>query len=257
MRVKLSSFYFLIVLVFSLSQSTKSFAQISLRDSIVQFSILKVNYSLQVPFGDVAKRFGVNSTLGLGYEFKTKTNWFVGVSVASLFGNNVKEDSVLRNISTSNGYVTNEFGEYARINMSQRGMVWGVHVSKLFPVIGPNKNSGITTTLGVGAMYHYIKIAVSGDNAPQLRGDYLRGYDRMTGGWYLEQFVGYTHLGNNKRYNYYIGIQVVEGFTKSLRTVDYDTGTTDTSNRLDIFTGIKLGWMIPFYKRLPKEYYFN
>lgn len=257
MRVKFCFYKLLLIGVFCSQINANSFGQISLRDSIVQFSILKVNYSLQFPFGVMADRFGVNSALGLGYEFKTKTNWFIGADVAFLFGAKVKEDSVLRNISTSQGYVTNEFGEYARINMTERGMMWGVHVSKLFPVIGPNKNSGITTTFGVGAMYHYIKIAVSGDNAPQLRGEYLRGYDRMTGGMYIEQYVGYTHLGNNKRYNYYFGFQIVEAFTKSLRTVNYDTGISDTSNRVDILAGLKFGWIIPFYKRLPKEYYFN
>ena len=104
-----------------------------------------------------------------------------------------------------------------------------------------------------------MKIETQDQVIPQLELNYRRGYDRLTVGPNLHQFVGYTFLSNGGFYNFYGGLYAQEGFTKNQRTIFYDQPNTPvpTNTRLDIQIGFRLGWYIPFYKRMPKDYYID
>jgi hypothetical protein len=52
-------------------------------------------------------------------------------------------------------------------------------------------------------------------------------------------------------------VEVMEGFTQNRRTVNIDTGLKDDRKRMDFFLGLKVGWIIPLFKKLPKEYYYD
>ena len=88
---------------------------------------------------------------------------------------------------------------------------------------------------------------------------YRKGYDRLTAGVNFHQFVGYAFMANSGFYNFYGGFYAQEGITKNLRTINFDEPDipVSTKTRLDIQVGFRLGWMIPFYKRKPKDFYFN
>ena len=47
--------------------------------------------------------------------------------------------------------------------------------------------------------------------------------------------------------------------TKNRRTINFDEPDVPVSTelRLDVQVGFKLGWVIPIYKRQPKDFYFN
>ena len=59
--------------------------------------------------------------------------------------------------------------------------------------------------------------------------------------------------------NLYGGFYCQQGFTYNRRTVNFDQPDipVSTDMRLDIQYGFKLAWLIPIYKRKPKDYYFN
>jgi hypothetical protein len=59
--------------------------------------------------------------------------------------------------------------------------------------------------------------------------------------------------------NFYGGFYLQEGLTRNVRTINFDRPDTPVSKelRLDIQYGVKAGWFIPFYKRQPKEFYYN
>jgi hypothetical protein len=82
-------------------------------------------------------------------------------------------------------------------------------------------------------------------------------YDRLTNGLCLSQFLGYTNFSNSRRINFYAGLEFMEGFTKNRRNYNFDTAMKDDASRLDFFLGFKLGWIIPLYKKVPKEYYYD
>ena len=104
-----------------------------------------------------------------------------------------------------------------------------------------------------------MRIETNDQVIPQLELEYRKGYDRLTEGVNFHQFVGYAFMANGGFYNFYGGFYFQEGLTKNLRTINFDQPdvAVSTKTRLDVQLGVRLGWMIPFYKRKTKEFYFD
>ena len=248
MKKLLFFFYFFCIFNFS-------YAQWQVRDSSLFNPHVTVGYGYSSPGGDLANRFGNNGSIELGFHIKDKKNWYYGVQFNYLFGNKVREPNFLSNLLTSQGEILDEQGQIATVFIQERGFNVFVDGGKLFPIIGPNKNSGLLLTAGVGLLQHKIRIEHQEAKITQLEGDYLKGYDRLTNGLSLNQFIGYYHLSNNRLLNFYIGAQATEGFTKSRRDWNLDTQSKDSSHRLDLLYGLRAGWILNLYKRAPNDYY--
>jgi hypothetical protein len=110
---------------------------------------------------------------------------------------------------------------------------------------------------GAGFMQHKINIFDQDKTIPQLRGDYRKGYDRLTNGWYLEQFVGYNMFDKSGLLNFHIGLDFVAGFTKGRRDFLYDVMRKDDASRIDLLFGLRGGWYIPIFKHKSEEIYFE
>lgn len=207
---------------------------------------------MYLPAGDMADRFGNNALVGLDLSYQFKNGWIVGASGGHFFGNQVRERDIMSNIATPSGDIITENGFFENYRLRPFGWAIYGHVGKILPVFGPNKNSGLLIQLGVGVMQHKIWIETPKLASPQLAGDYKKGYDRLTNGLSLNQFIGYHHLSNNKLINFYIGLDLHQGFTQNRRTLNYNTGMADTRQRLDLLIGLKAGWILPLYKRTEK-----
>lgn len=216
--------------------------------------VIGATYNFQVPGGDLSSRFGVNSAVGVMTDFKLKSQWILGAEYNFMFGNQLRETSILDNLLTSQDFVITQAGQNGQILLGERGHQILFNVGRLFPVIGPNKNSGLVFKFGVGYLQHKIHIEFNSDQIPQLTGDYMKGYDRLTSGLMLNQFFGYQNLSNSKLTNFFAGIQISEGFTKSRRSFNFDTMEADTQKRLDLLYSVRVGWILPVYKRAPKNY---
>ncbi len=148
-------------------------------------------------------------------------------------------------------------GNYASYSIYERGYYISARIGKLIPVLSPNPNSGITLIGSLGYLQHKIRIEVAENTAPQLLDDYKKGYDRLAGGFGLSEFVGYTYLSNSKLLNFYLGFEINQAWTKPKRDVNFDTGLPDElQNRFDVLYGIKIGWIVPLFKRMPEKYYY-
>jgi hypothetical protein len=238
----------------------KALAQSNPRDSLVNAPLIGLSYAYQLPEGNLKERFGFNSSVGVHFLNKTKKNWIWGVDWTFTFSpqSQVKESgSLFDSINTSNGNVVDANGEYATLLFYERGWTSSVKFGKLFPVWGQNKNSGICLITGLGYMQHKIRIEDKFNRTPQLTKAYRKGYDRLSTGLMLSEFVGYLFLGNNRLLNFYAGFEVMAGFTKNRRSFNFDTMEQDTKQRLDIYYGPRIGFIIPLYKRMPDEYYFK
>jgi hypothetical protein len=231
------------------------FAQWQVRDSSLFNPHVTVGYGYSTPGGDLANRFGNNGSIEVGFHIKDKKNWYYGVQFNYLFGNKVHEPNLLSNLLTSRGEILDEQGQIATMFIQERGFNLFLQGGKLFPVIGPNKNSGLLITGGVGLIQHKIRIEHQEAKITQLEGEYLKGYDRLTNGLSVNQFIGYYHLSNNRLINFYIGAQATEGFTQSRREWNLDTQTQDNSKRLDMLFGLRAGWILNLYQRAPNDYY--
>ena len=245
-----------ILLLLTLVVCLTSFAQKSIKDSIIGTPWVGVQYTFHVPGGDLMKRFGVNNGIGLKVAYKDKKNWVYGVEGNFIFGNKFKETSIFEDFYNSKGEISDLNGQPADVFYHFRGFNVNAIGGKVFPWFGPNKNSGVLFELGVGFLYHKIRIESQDHDVPQLEGDYKKGYDRMTIGANLSQFLGYVYMGNNNTVNFYAGFYFMQGFTEGQRKINFDTQLPDTGKRIDVQYGIRVGWMVPIYKRASKRRYF-
>lgn len=237
------------------SQQAK--AQIDIRNSVEKMPMISFNYGIYLPGGDLAKRFGPNNTIGLQFSYKTRQNWVFGADGNFLFSRNVKENTILAPITSPSGEVFDKDSQISRILLFERGYTFNLNAGKVFPLFGPNPNSGLLVKGGIGFIQHKIRIEHQNNRIPQLEGEYYKGYDRLTNGLLLTQFIGYLNMSNSRLANFYFGIELNEGFTQNRRELNFDTRTKDTANRLDLMYGFKLGWCLNLYKRVSTGYYVN
>ena len=100
---------------------------------------------------------------------------------------------------------------------------------------------------GGGFVQHKIRIQDNGNSAPQIAPPYTAGYDRLTNGLALTQFVGYQIVSRDKTINFFLGLDFTEGFTRNRRGFNFDTRQADTQKRLDILYGARVGGSIPLF----------
>jgi hypothetical protein len=212
--------------------------------------------SIDFPLADMAKRFGTSSRIGFGIKNKTRTNWTYGAKFEFIIGKKVHEDSLLYGVKTAQGGIIGQSGDLINPGVFERGYVVGIQVGKIFSVAQANKNSGPMLLLSSGFMQHRIKLFDKDLAFPQLNGEYKKGYDRLTNGWYLEELIGYNYFSTDKLINFYAGFNLVQGFTKGRRSYLYDVKRPDDAARKDFMWGFKLGWVISIYRKESEETYY-
>jgi hypothetical protein len=215
-------------------------------------------YGYQWPGGDMAEQFGSNSVIGPGFMWKSPSNWLLGAEYSYIFGNNVKNGlDILQGIITSDGQIISGDGTPALVALFEQGNTVKLKGGKLFPVSKKDQNSGIFFTLGLGYINHKIRIDVENNSAPQLKGDYKRGYDRLSGGLLLSQSVGFMYFGSKRFLNFIISVEAIEGFTRAYRDYYFDLMAPPPDDKyFDFLIGPKITWMIPLRQRNVDKYYY-
>ncbi|HNP48057.1 MAG TPA: hypothetical protein PKL85_04425 [Bacteroidia bacterium] len=237
--------------------SLSSIGQSSLRDSSINLSMIGATFAYQYPGGDMADRFGNNFNVGGVFQVKLKSNFVFGFDGNFLFNEHVRENGILDSLRDSDGHFINAQGQFASIALVERGFKFELKAGKIFPVIGPNKNSGLLATVGAGILQHKIRFETKGGSYPSIEGDYAKGYDRLTNGLSVTEFLGYINFGNKRLVNFYGGLEFTQAFTQSRRDFDFDLQKKDTRKRIDLLFGFRVAWIIPIYKRAPRAYYFD
>lgn len=236
-----------------------AFSQRNVSDSCITTPWIGIHYGLNGTAGDLHDRHGLFNHIGLFGGIKTNKNWVFGVEGSYMFGGDVRVTNLFSNLIDSKGNITDQNGDIAIVVLYSRGFYVNGSVGKIFPWFGPNKNSGLYVNAGAGYLLHKIRIETQDQVVPLLELDYKRGYDRLTSGINTHQFIGYAHMSNRGVVNFYTGFYLQEGYTYNRRTIFYDQPDQPVSQdmMLDIQYGIKFSWLIPIYKRKPKDYYFN
>lgn len=239
--------------------SATCFGQRNVKDSIIGTPWVGVQYGANWTGGDLADRYGFMNHVGFMAGYKTNRNWFWGVDANFMFGNDIRMTGLFDHLVDSQNTITDVNGDIGLVLVYARGLNVNLAVGKVIPVLSPNKNSGIFLHAGAGYLLHRMRVETQDQVIPQLELDYRKGYDRLTIGPNLHQFAGYAFMANSGYLNFYGGFYIQEGFTKNQRTIFFDQPDVPvpTDVRLDIQYGVKAGWFIPFYKRQPKEFYYN
>lgn len=245
-----------LIFIFSFSILTVVVGAQNLKDTIISIPFINLSYSPQIPGADFGKRFGFTNSIGLSAGVKTAKNWTFELEGSFLFGKNIKEDSLLDFLQTDEGYIIDQYGDAVNVLLFQRGFTESFMVGKLFPVIGPNLNSGIVAKFGAGFMHHKIRIENQDDKVPALTKANLVYVDRLTMGLSLKQYIGYQYFSDRKLVNFNIGLEFTEGFTQGMR--DYQFGYGEyRENRTEFLMGIRAGWVFPIYRKTPEEFYLD
>ena len=233
------------------------FGQRNVRDSSLNMLIAGLNYKFNFTDGDLNDRWGYNSEIGFDLHYKFKNNLTLGIDAGFIFGNQFKETEIFDDVVNSYGTITSLGGTPADMLFLMRGASGSATVGYVFNKLGNNPNSGLWITVGGGYLMHKIRIESIYDDVPQLEGDNRKGYDRLTMGFASKQFIGYLFQHNYRFLNFYAGMEFIEGFTHNVRNYNWDLEGPDPELKFDFLYSFKVGWMIPIYKRAPKEYYYE
>ncbi len=206
-----------------------------------------------IPGADMAKRFGLNGSIGGRIESISKSNWLFGVEGEFYFGNDVRENP-LEILELTEGYIIGNDRSPASIYLLQRGYGMDAYVGRLFSI--GQKRSGVRITVGGGFTRHKIRIQDDTRTVTQITGDYQKGYDRFSGGLALNQFIGWQHVGKTRHVNFTIGIECNQGFTNTLRDWDFNEMRKLDESRLDLRFGLRASWILPFYMTKSDEIYY-
>ena len=258
------TFFFLMLTLCSPAQNTDKLFGPAETPKPRKGFILNANGAFDIPAGDMAKRFGTSYRVGPAVFYKTTKNWVFGVKFDFILGNIIKQDSLMINIrdkySTDNQHLyefINSSGERVGIPVYERGYAVGLTFGKIISFSKHRPDDGLMLLGTAGFIQHKINIFDKDKAVPQLSGNYLKGYDRLTNGGFAEAYAGYTHFSKNVLVNFTIGIDALFGFTQGRRDYLYDVMHSDTKQRLDILYGIRAGWFIPIFKHKSEELLFE
>ena len=217
------------------------------------------HYGYFLTLGDLKKESANLMGVGMDLGLKTLSNWSFNAGFTYCFSGNVKgTDSLFRMITNSNGSIMDGDGQPADIDVDQRLWCLRAEAGKIFPISRNYRNSSIQLKLGAGVEQRYVYIKNPENRVAALTNEYKKGYDRLSIGCMLYQFVGYTHISKTKYTCFYIGVEVMEGFTHRQRDWDFSLMAKDERSFTDIMAGVKAGWIIPFYKKEYQDtYYFR
>lgn len=219
---------------------------------------IAVNGNFDVPAMDMADRFGLSYRIGPSVFYKTKSNWIIGAKTDFIFGDQIKQPGFLSNIRHPDGSFIASNGYRVDVALFERGYAAGFMAGKIFNFSEKNADNGLLLLTSAGFIQH--KILISTDKSgsvPQLSGEYRKGYDRLTNGWFLEQFVGYIHFSQSGLINFNIGLNVLAGFTAGRRDFLYDVQKPGNESRVDMLIGLRGSWFVPIFKRKSEEYFFE
>ena len=227
--------------------------------------IINGNVSADAPFADMAKTYGIDFRVGPSLLYKTKSNWLFGAKCDFIFGNNIKVDSLMIDLrdkysGSFNGKLVeliNTNGEREGVPVYERGYMIALQAGKIINIKKSRPDNGIMLLTSAGFIQHKIDIYVANSDMSQLYGQYVKGYDRLTNGGFIEQHVGYCYFAKNKLVNFNIGLDVMVAFTQDRRDYLYDVMRTDNKQRIDGLFGIRAGWMIPIFRRKSEDMSFQ
>ncbi len=236
----------LLLLIFVLN--THVFAQKKGDDMSNKIFNFQFTYNAQTPSGDWEKLYGLSHALGFGVNYKSQTNWLFSTEANYMLSEELKNEINLYYLTNSNRYTFNtNNGTPATVGITMRGFSTFGKVGKIFPVSKYNKNHGFLLQLGGGYLIHYTNYNIPQSTVVQLSNEYQRGYDRMHGGFALNQFVGYHFQSESRLVNFFVGLDFTQAFTKNFREFNYDTQQFDLASKQDNIVALRFGWMIPIY----------
>jgi hypothetical protein len=236
---------------------SSAFSQVNVRDSAAAGLLFNFNLGYNVPGGDVGEFYNPHMSFGFDLLYKTKSNWLLGGGLDYMFGANVKDPALLlADFITEDGKIIGTNGDYTNVKAFMRGWNFQAKIGKIFPIIGPNPNSGLLVQLGAGYLQHKTQLEHF-NGVLQLEPPYDRGYDQLHIGFSTSQYIAFFNAGSTRTINFQIGLNFIQGFTQNVREYNYFSRSYDIEDKLDLFFGIKGCWFLPIYSKNAQKYFYD
>jgi len=243
----------------------KGYSQVEVRESKVDsaelFVILTPNFTYNIVLADLKKSFGNNLAIGTDVGVKMKNNWSIDFGFKYLFGGDVHPDvidSTFQRLVCDGHFIASDGRASHEIELEFRGVSFHLQAGKIIPITKRYRNSGIWIKCGVGVTQHFMNIKNPEEKVQSLRKEYRKGYDKLTLGLSLYQFVGYAHMNKRNLFCMYGGVEFFENFAKRQREFDFSLMKKDDSKLFEAMIGFKIGWIIPLYKHdTNREFYYR
>ncbi len=237
--------------------SFNAWSQVNVRDSTAQGWLIHISANYMTKGGEFASYLDDNFMLGGDVQYKFKSNWLVSFGGRYHFADDLENaQQIFGELMTSQGEFLSLNGEYAQITFRERGWNMSADVGYIFNRLGHNANSGLLVSLGAGYNVHFIDIRNQRENTPQVQELYKRGYDRWTEGFMTRQLIGYQFAGTERRINFTLAFEFMQGFNENVRGFNYDTREYVTGNQLDLYYGLRFSWFLPIYDQNAQKFYY-
>ncbi len=204
---------------------------------------LGFSYAYQIPVGDLNERFGGMNSVAVDFDFVQNGKWLWTLQQQFFFGRNVKQN-LFSSMVTEEGYVINTNNDLATLIVRARGWQTSLQLAHIFDLDPRATISGIRLGIGLGYLSHKIRIVENAKRLPLFEEPYIRGYDHLTRGINIQEFIGYQHLDAGGKLNFFAGLECIQGFTQDVRKWDYNTQSRVNGNRLDLLFGLRAGLQI-------------
>lgn len=193
-----------------------------------------------------------------GAYYQSQSNFTAGIHVTPLFGSVVTQSNVFGSIVGSTGALIDKNGNPGVIRMYMRGVSLLGTVGKIIPLSTRKTYSGLEFRAGAGYLNHKIRMQYDASTLPQLDGDYMDGYDRLSNGLLLQQAIYFQYV-DIQTLSFFAGIECNQGLTKSRRAWTYPSKSAEDRLRKDIYFGLSAGILIPIslHSRSSSSTYFE
>ena len=228
----------------------------TIADTSMNLHMTSFHLSGHLPAGDIGQRYGASLGVGGSYMFKTSKDWIVMADLTFITGNTYKADSIFDNLRDEYGDFISIYGEISEHKFYERGFYAGGGIGRLFPIFGPNPNSGLICMVTGGLLQYKTLIHQDGSDIPSIVDEYALGYDRLTNGFAMSEFIGYLHLDSSDPVNFYVGVEFTQAWTRNRRDWDFYLNGPELGLRHDYLFGIRFGWIFPINKKATNTYYF-
>jgi len=210
---------------------------------------LLLHTALHVPWGDLADRFGAANTVGIGWRRTAESGWRYGFQYRFQTGADVREPGLLQNLIDSRGHVIDNEGRIALVTPQQRGTMVLATLGRKWTLGARHPETGFIAEIGAGFWEHKIHFQNRGNRITQLEAPYLKGYDRLSGGWVLTPRAGVEFHSPNGQARFQFGLETLIGRLSPSRAWNADTGTVDIGPRKDGAIGLFAAWILRLQAR--------
>ena len=233
--------------IFAITFYLSGFSQAMLRDTSIQIISFQFGYGSFLTAANMDEKANLLHNFGPSLSFKTSNNWLIQSHLNLFLGHKSLENETANMVFSEIGLPINSEGLLEEVGSRFQGFAVCFDVGKLIIPSDYNKNSGLWLSAGLGFIQHRLKFVYGGQLVTQLEEPYVKGYDRLTNGLLINQFIGYRRYSNKNNFNYTIGIEINEGLTQNRRSWNYDTFDPMNEARLDMYYGLKFNVILPFY----------